>query len=138
MSSLPLMDLTWSDRFIVGHPEIDRQHQVLFGIVDRAKAVVEHPGEGVDRAGVVGDLVKYVVQHFRFEEEAMAAAAYPARADHLAAHEAITRTVLLFRECHLGGQESVEAFADFLSSWVAHHIGDHDRRLAAFLNAAGR
>lgn len=138
MATLPLKDVSWSDRFAVGHPEIDRQHRVLFGIIERAKEVVEHQGEGVDSAGVVGDLVKYVVQHFRFEEEAMAAAAYAARPDHLAAHEAITRKVLFFRERHVGGQESVDAFADFLATWVAHHIGDHDRRLASFLNAAGR
>lgn len=135
MPAVPLMDIAWSDRFRVGHPEIDRQHQVLFGIIERAKRVVEGGGEGVDSAGVVADLVKYVVQHFRYEEELMSAAAYPRTADHRAAHEAITRKVLHFRERHVGGAESVEAFADFLTAWVAHHIGDHDRRLASFLAA---
>lgn len=126
--------MPWDERYRTGHPEIDRQHRVLFDLIDRVRAEGEDPfGEGVQ---VVLDLIKYVVQHLGYEEELMHRLAYPEAAGHLQAHRDLTRQVMEMRDGIIGGHLDTGRLQDFLEAWLVHHIGDTDRCLAAFL--AGR
>jgi two-component system NtrC family sensor kinase len=77
----------WSVSYYTGLPEVDRQHEALFGLVNRLYDARGHRAELLDQA--FADLRDYVREHFSLEEALMAEsgldAGYIAR--HRAAHE---------------------------------------------------
>jgi hemerythrin len=131
MSELP-SEMSWNERPETGHAEIDRQHRVIFDLIDRAEEVERSPDirKGVQ---VILDLIKYVVQHFGSEEELMAHCAYPGRDEHRRSHAQLSTHVVKFRASIAAGKFDAAELRLFLDGWVNSHIGDEDRRLAAFL-----
>lgn len=122
----------WNDSLITGHPEIDRQHRVLFSIIDR----VENNKEGEDLGAwvlVVLDLIKYVVQHFGFEDDLMIRHGYPNSDGHRKSHALLTAHVTRLRSGIAGGRVDTGELKLFLDGWIQHHIGHEDRQLATFL-----
>lgn len=126
--------MPWTDRYRTGHDEIDRQHRVLFDLIDRIREEGEDPfGDGVQ---VVLDLIKYVIQHFGYEEDLMARLAYPDAGAHRGSHAALSRQVVQLRDAIVAGTIETDTLRTFLDDWLQHHIGENDKKFAAFL--AGR
>jgi len=127
--------MPWHERYATGHPEIDRQHRVLFGMIDTiGDAGQMDYGDGVQ---VVLDLMKYVVQHFGYEEGLMQTYGYPDAEAHRGLHADLGRTVQRLRDGMVDGSIDQAELKRFLDDWLQHHIGDNDRRLAGFLAGRG-
>ena len=62
----------------LNHKEIDRQHKVLFSLFDQCKAALEEKNNKKVMI-IVNDLVKYGIEHFRYEEDAMIYSKYPTK-----------------------------------------------------------
>lgn len=127
--------MPWDELFRTGHPEIDRQHQVLFGLIDRVNT-----GDTSDYAQgiqVVLDLIAYVIQHFAFEEDLMTKHVYPDATAHCAAHQLLRERVGKLRDDLGTGQVDSAALQAFLDDWLRHHIGGEDIRLAQHVRFAG-
>ena len=127
--------MPWDELFRTGHPELDRQHQVLFGLIDRVNAgcTVDFD-QGIQ---VVLDLIAYVIQHFSYEEGLMASRAYPEAASHIAAHDELRARVGQLRDSLAAGEIDHASLQSFLDDWLRHHIGASDLRLARYVAAAG-
>jgi hemerythrin len=126
--------MPWEERYATGHPEIDRQHRILFGMIDMVPANTQM--EYADGVQVVLDLMKYVVQHFGYEERLMQTHGYPDIAAHRALHSELGLSVQRLRDGMAEGSIDQTELRGFLDSWLQHHIGGNDVQLAAFL--AGR
>jgi len=119
------------DQFLTGYADIDQQHRVLFGIIDHVREPTAH--EFADNVQTALDLIKYVIQHFAFEEQLMIKSAYPDAARHLDKHREITATVVVYKERLLHGEDANAELATFIDTWIKHHIGGEDKRLAGYL-----
>lgn len=124
----------WSDRYSVGIPSIDAQHQALFGMAAELHNAMAS-GRGKAAAGKILDrLVQYTVSHFAHEERLMRLHDYPALTAHKAQHDALTKQVQQFQsEVKLGRATVTVQLLQFLKSWLVHHIEGSDREYAPFL-----
>ncbi len=137
------MHAEWS---LTGHDEMDRQHAVLFALVDRARRftrvadrvvlVPDMPEQQIrELSFVVADLTKYIVEHFAYEERLMAESGYADAERHCASHRAISNSILQLIEALDAGQSPARLLDSVLDGWLRHHIGSIDRALAEFLTA---
>jgi len=129
--------MEWSDALSIGIPEIDAQHRVFLGLLDRLRAVSGEPGANRNELRLLlADLVTYAEHHFVDEEERMVAAGYPGAAAHAAVHDAAARRIhdLLIRDA-----DEVELYrflGAFLKAWLVNHIMGEDRAFGDWLAGA--
>lgn len=128
--------MQWSVNYYTGLPEVDRQHEALFGLVNRLYDARGHRAEMIEQAFV--DLRDYVREHFSLEEKLMAEsgldAGYIAR--HRAGHENFIKRVDELWDMHRAGSESAaEELLGFLMAWLREHILHTDRNMALDIHA---
>jgi hemerythrin-like metal-binding protein len=121
----------WSEDFALDLPEIDAQHQVLFGLIaDTWDAIVARSGRK-DQLRLIGDLEDYAAQHFKEEELFMQATAFPKLASHKLAHDTFVRRISAERASIEGGSPSLSLdLMRFLQNWLVDHIMVSDREYA--------
>lgn len=124
--------LHWDEAYSVGHAQLDSEHRVLLGLINRL-----HELEGGERVAMVealANLVHYAEDHFRHEESVMAAAAYPGREAHRRLHLRFRQQLNAFLD-HAGGEpERVQdELRTFLAAWWRHHVLEEDTRYRPYL-----
>lgn len=130
----------WSDAISVGVKEVDDQHKVLIGILNRLfVATAQRKGNEI-LAEILDALVEYARTHFELEERLMQDAGYnPVK---LEAHREEHRTFFarlgeLSRKHALGGKPNSFEVVHFLKRWLHDHILVTDRGYAIALKKAG-
>lgn len=126
------MPIAWDPRLLTGDEMIDAQHRCLF---DLAAALERECADGCDvadrTADAVCELVEYVLEHFRDEEELMERSRFPASGPHRAQHQYLAgRTLAIAAECSADGGVHPETLARFVAEWLTDHILAEDMRLA--------
>jgi hemerythrin len=118
-----------------GFETIDQQHRELF---NWANAISEDGVVADERKLKVAlsNLDKYVIYHFRTEEEAMETYSYDKLAKHKAQHRRLMNEVadLYGRLKREGGSTGLLAELQYMfADWFNLHIKEWDKPLAAFL-----
>ena len=91
MSVEPTKILEWTPEYTVHVPEIDREHQLLFGLVSRLHEAML-AGQGTKILGTFfAELMKFTRSHFASEEKIMASMRYPEMLAHIQQHDQIRR-----------------------------------------------
>ena len=124
--------MEWNDSLKVGHPQIDRDHQRLVGLINAlGKAMSE--GQGQDVCGhILAELISYTKTHFAMEERLMSRHRYADAAAHHAEHARLIREVEAFQQKFLDGTAVLSvSLLHFLMDWLGHHILKSDKALAA-------
>jgi hemerythrin len=133
-----LMLREWSDVYLIGIEEIDRQHQGFFTASHRLyEAILDREGrEGVIEA--VAFMRDYAESHFDTEEAFMRRHAYPDLADHLRQHVAFMRHLDdLENDLRTFGpsQELADRALEMTQDWLIDHIADEDVLYALHVKA---
>lgn len=131
--------ITWSNMLSVGVSEIDQQHQVLIGLINRlGDASDPKSGKSFDQQSALDDLVVYVKVHFHFEAGLMQKIDYVESTSHLHEHSDFVNTVKTMLQRRAQG-ESLQAqeLLVFLRNWLVTHILSTDSKLGKALNAKG-
>ena len=87
----------------------------------------------------LGDLIAYTKYHFSSEEKLMQQCQYPDYPQHKRAHEELTAKVIEFQKDFEKSRAVMTIdLMQFLKSWLAHHIGQTDKKVSVYLrhNAA--
>jgi hemerythrin len=127
--------LEWKETYSVKVPEIDQQHRRLVGIINDLHETLMQGGDPDQVLRVLNDLVAYTQYHFRFEEQMMERAGYPATEDHKRVHRAMEGQVEKFHAevvAHKAGAPL--KLAAFLKDWLNKHILETDMRYSGYLN----
>jgi hemerythrin len=126
----------WKQEYSVGYPEIDNQHKRLFQLADELHSAMASR-KGKDILGkTLSNLIAYTKGHFASEEQLMQAHHYPDYLQHKVAHDALTARVVEFqKEFEGNGIALTVGLLQFLKDWLTHHIGETDRKIAAYLKA---
>ncbi len=123
--------IQWGLDYFTGLPEVDRQHEELFALINRLHdANVDHP-EILNQT--FEDLRDYVHEHFAVEEQLMVEANIDAAdyARHRAAHAAFAKRLSDLWHAHCDGDENAaEELLAFLNAWLTEHILQTDRKMA--------
>ena len=123
--------IQWGLDYYTGLPEVDRQHQWLFALINRLHEAKSQQPEMIDHAFV--ELRDYVRDHFALEEQLMAEAQVDAehQARHLAAHEGFAvRLNELWQARAAGSESATDELLEFLTDWLVQHILHTDRKMA--------
>jgi hemerythrin len=127
----------WKQEYSVGYPEIDTQHKKLFELADQLhSAMTSGKGNDVLRK-TLSDLIAYTKGHFAAEERLMQMHRYPDYPKHKADHDTLTARVVSFQKEFEANRTALTVdLLHFLKDWLSHHIGETDRKIAAYLNKA--
>lgn len=123
----------WKDSLAVGNSEIDAQHKIFIGIIEKtAKAIQAETDKHLIESLLV-ELLKFAEFHFCSEENMMMELGYPGLTDHRKEHErALTE---LRRRLFALNYDYIDFYnlESFLMQWFIDHSTGDDARLAEFL-----
>ncbi|MDO8890895.1 MAG: bacteriohemerythrin [Sulfurimicrobium sp.] len=130
----------WSDTMNTGIMEIDDQHKMLVGILNRLfHAVVQRENNEIT-IEILDTLVDYTKTHFGLEEKLLQDAGYnPTEfAAHQQEHRAFIEKISNAANKHLVEGKSVSfEIINFLKHWLQEHILITDKKYAEALKSAG-
>lgn len=130
--------IEWSNMLSVGVKNMDHQHQVLIGIINRLAATLNQGKAESDHNVLLGELMRYTLVNFESEAELMKRIGYEESVTHLQEHQGFVTKVLSFQEriAH-HDKPDVQEFLIFLRNWWVGHILNNDHDFAIALNHDG-
>lgn len=126
----------FTEEYLVGVELIDREHEELFHIVDRANQLVKSmdASSGYDRIiQILDELKAYTKEHFGDEEEYMESIRYEGLEAQKRAHEAFIDKLenIDLAEIENNPEEYLQKLLEFLLGWLINHILYTDKKIPA-------
>ncbi len=124
----------FAEEYKTGIEILDREHKILFEIVERAHHLVRS-GAGEPQGGeimkIIEELKKYTQYHFADEEEYMESIGYEGLESQKRAHEAfIAKLDEVSREqIDVNSRDYQESLIEFLLGWLINHILQSDKKI---------
>lgn len=124
--------IKWEDRYITGDESVDRQHKVLFEMLNDFEASIKE-GRGknyLENSFIL--LEAYAVAHFGFEEFSMEKNKCMATVENKGHHQSFIKKVKDFKMQYQSGIEQDELVVRihrFIEEWITSHILDVDIHL---------
>lgn len=124
----------FTEEYLVGIDLIDKEHQTLFGIVDRANQLVKSydASSSYDKIiQILNELKAYTAEHFHDEEEYMEQINYEGLPAQRRAHEAFIDKLdnIDFEQIENNPQEYLQELLEFLLGWLINHILYADKKI---------
>jgi hemerythrin len=130
--------LSWSSKYSVGVQSMDRQHTVLFDILNELHTAMMKGQAQAMTGSLLQKLVNYTRNHFSAEESMMAASGYPGLAQHRTRHRDLMKQVEEFVARHKRGESTLNVqLLNFLRDWLTNHIQHEDQQYGPWLNGRG-
>lgn len=126
--------ITWKDDFLVGVDEIDKQHQKLFEIANRAYELLKNDFyvDKYDRiVAIIEELKDYTVFHFKYEEEYMLKIKYKKFFTQKIQHDNFIKKIneINLKEIDSNQDQSLLDLLDFVVNWISNHILIMDKEI---------
>lgn len=138
MSVEPVKLLEWSAEYSVHVIEIDREHEKLFGIVNRLHAAMLAGRGNKILASLLTEITQYTFYHFTHEEQVMASVRYAGRERHVQEHDSLRQAAGAFVGRFERGEEALTIeLTLFLSAWLRQHVMTSDLQLGEYINTHG-
>jgi len=116
--------IVWNDQFSVGVPRMDAQHRRMIDLINAL-----HPDTDADGAAkVISGMFDYASLHFAAEEELLRQVGYSELHAQQREHQAFLSKADEFSKADLHNPELYAHIADFLRSWMLHHILEEDMK----------
>lgn len=132
--------MIWKEKYKIGVPLIDQQHEELFRRVTDFVETVRKPIAWEEKTGKVQetlDFMKdYVVTHFHDEEAYQRKIGYPLMDAHRKIHNDMVRYVAdTARQYEENGykEQLIQQFAGKLLAWLINHVASEDQKIANFV-----
>lgn len=114
-----------------GHANLDRDHEILYEIVNRLKQGLN--GEAENRELIGSELLAYTDAHFENEEELMDRHGFPGAPAHKQSHQKFrSQLEAMVRTCAMP-DTPLEPLVLAIETWFDSHIRESDARFAEFL-----
>jgi hemerythrin-like metal-binding protein len=126
--------LHWTDAVSIGVPEIDADHQVLFGLMGRLAEVMTQPANDEAVAEILDALVDYGDYHMQREERVLEAVDFPDVARHKAGHAMFRKRVNRFLHQYEANAAEFDTLRvlEFLRRWLTTHVMKEDQLFATY------
>ncbi len=134
--------MIWKEKYKVGVPLIDEQHEELFRRVTDFVETLRSAGEWSEKVPKVNETLAfmkdYVVTHFHDEEAYQREIGYPEADEHRKIHNDMVRYVVeVAEEYERDGQkqELMQQFAGKLLAWLINHVVVTDQKIAEYVKS---
>jgi hemerythrin len=122
--------IEWRDEFKVGVPVIDREHQELIALINKAHAHMAEPDSDVTISDFLGEIYAHIATHFDDEEQLMRAARYDQFEEHADEHARLLDEMRdMMRDYEHRHQYKEDELFARLRDWFINHFKTHDARL---------
>lgn len=123
MRDVPLILPEWNESCVVGHAEMDREHQELFSLATDLARNVKDDGEEMLKS-----LCRHTIEHFKKEEELLRGAAFPDYKEHVEEHEILLKDIsnLVENYCRVPIPDRLGETVETICFWVRNHILNYD------------
>lgn len=136
--------MIWKDKYKVGVPLIDEQHEELFQRVTDFVETLRSAGEWEQKVPKVNETLAfmkdYVVTHFHDEEAYQQEIGYPGFEAHRKIHnDMVSYVVAVAGQFEEEGhkQELMQQFAGKLLAWLINHVAADDQKIAVYAKEKG-
>ncbi|AOY76589.1 bacteriohemerythrin [Clostridium formicaceticum] len=137
--------MMWKEKYKIGVPLVDQQHEELFKRVSEFIQTVQKKGIWTEKLDKVKETMafmqEYVVVHFHDEEVYQEEVEYPERESHKQDHtqfkEAVGNYVNRFKEEGYS-EELVQEFSGKLVAWLIMHVAAKDQKIGEYVDAQER
>jgi len=123
--------LKWSEEYFLNQPQIDREHQGLFKLLNDFYQGLANGSSKEKLGGLIEGLLNYTKVHFSNEEEYMRSIQFPGLEKHQKKHREFIEKASEFHEKHNSGKLllSIEV-TNFIKDWITNHIKTEDKQYA--------
>jgi hemerythrin len=126
--------ILWSDKFSVGNAKLDAQHQVIIDLINKLVDLQAQPFDKVSVRAIYSDLVKYGMEHLKYEEDLLNDHDYQDIVKHKHEHYLYVKQVTKsLKDTVNTNEESLGEMIVFLSDWWTEHILEEDMKYKSFL-----
>ena len=136
--------MLWKGRYELGVPEIDAQHKELFRRVESFLKVLRSGDCWEEKIPAINETLefmkKYVVEHFRDEENYQLSINYPLYEEHKQMHVDMVNYVLeVSKKYEESGndEELMQQFGGRLLAWLINHVASADQHIADYARKKG-
>lgn len=136
--------MIWKEKYKLGVPLIDRQHEELFRRVTDFVETVRKPVAWEEKTRKVQETLdfmkEYVVTHFHDEEVYQRQIGYPEADAHRKIHNGMVRYVAdVSKQFEQNGcnEQLIQQFAGKLLAWLINHVASEDQKIADFVAGKG-
>lgn len=126
----------WSDEYLIGIGEIDKQHQSFFGAAHRLYDNILNCEGEKQVEETVGFLRSYAQEHFQTEEAFMQKHGYPRIEEHKKLHAKFFEGLdQLVDDLKVFGpsQHLADQALEIAQDWLLNHIADEDTQYATYI-----
>ncbi|PZT48504.1 hypothetical protein B6S12_03250 [Helicobacter valdiviensis] len=135
------MLIEWERSFSIRNATVDRQHQKIFDIANKAFAILVDLKNGeicettkIQIRKIIVELIEYTKSHFKDEENYMESIKYPLLNEHKKLH---TKLIVKLKEilAHIDDvKKLVDSLSHLMKNWILEHILNEDILVQAFVN----
>lgn len=136
--------MLWKDKYELGVPLIDTQHKELFRRVESFMQVLRAEDNWDEKIPQLNETLefmkRYVVEHFRDEEEYQRSINYPGYAAHKQIHDGMVdyvQEVSRQYEQSKQNEQLMQQFGGRLLAWLINHVAAEDQRIADYARKKG-
>ena len=134
--------MIWKEKYRIGVPLIDEQHEELFLRVTDFVETLRSAGEWSTKVAKVNETLSfmkdYVVTHFYDEEAYQQKIGYPEMAEHKKIHNDMVQYVVNVAEQYEREgykEELMQQFAGKLLAWLINHVAATDQKIAEYVKS---
>jgi len=136
--------MLWKDNYELGVPHIDAQHKELFKRVESFLQVLRSKNRWEEKIPKLNETLefmkRYVVEHFRDEEEYQRSIDYPGYEFHKQLHDDMVNyvgEVSKRYEQSNNNEQLMQEFGGRLLAWLINHVAAEDQRIADYAKKKG-
>lgn len=124
-----MIDIRWDEKFEVGHPRIDHEHQVFVDLIRTVSLEAERNCSRDKALRLLLEVRKYAEFHFVSEENIMLDVQYENYDEHRQEHAWLLRRLEHETYLYHTGGTTLEQLAEFMFDWFAMHTTVADKKL---------
>jgi len=131
--------MLWKENYKLGVPQIDAQHKELFRRVESFFQVLRSKDSWDDKIPQINETLefmkRYVVEHFRDEEEYQRSIRYPGYEAHKQLHIGMVNYVQEVSRQYEQSNDNellMQQFGGRLLAWLINHVAAEDQRIAEY------
>ena len=116
--------IEWSEKYRTGLPDIDKDHERLFALVNELHSKADTGADENDLRKIMEELLEYVAYHFSREEGLLQSIGYRDFDDHSSSHKTLEDRLTNYVDRFSADPEgfNTKEFVAFLVSWLDKHI----------------
>jgi len=130
--------IDWENKYSINVAEVDKQHQGLFGILNRLHESLTNGEEKSMQEKILDELIDYTVEHFATEENLFQETGFPGYENHKKIHDDLTGQAIQIQNEFRNDNATISfELLDFLHQWLTEHTLGLDQEAGDFLNSKG-